>query len=193
MTWVGRAIRRLEDPALITGQGRFTADAPATHWVRFVRSPVAAGKLRNVERTGRRDGDHGCGSQGREEDHADAAQVQLQAGRPAGTRGRRRAFHRRTCGGRRRRKRGRSRGHRRSGRTCRSTKLPSGGRCARRARSGRAAGARGSGRQRHSRRQGEDAGFRRGMEQRAQDRQGRCAVAPAKRYADGDARRSRRL
>jgi carbon-monoxide dehydrogenase large subunit len=48
MTWVGRAIRRLEDPALITGQGRFTADSPATHWVRFVRSPVAAGKLRNV-------------------------------------------------------------------------------------------------------------------------------------------------
>ena len=48
MTWVGRAIRRLEDPALIRGQGRFTADAPATHWVRFVRSPVAAGKLRNV-------------------------------------------------------------------------------------------------------------------------------------------------
>jgi carbon-monoxide dehydrogenase large subunit len=48
MTWVGRAIRRLEDPALIRGQGRFTADASATHWVRFVRSPVAAGKLRNV-------------------------------------------------------------------------------------------------------------------------------------------------
>ena len=48
MTWVGRAIRRLEDPALIRGKGRFTADAPATHWVRFVRSPVAAGKLRNV-------------------------------------------------------------------------------------------------------------------------------------------------
>jgi carbon-monoxide dehydrogenase large subunit len=48
MTWVGRAIRRLEDPALIRGQGRFTADAPAAHWVRFVRSPVAAGKLRNV-------------------------------------------------------------------------------------------------------------------------------------------------
>jgi carbon-monoxide dehydrogenase large subunit len=48
MTWVGRAIRRLEDPALITGQGRFTADSAAVHWVRFVRSPVAAGKLRNV-------------------------------------------------------------------------------------------------------------------------------------------------
>jgi aerobic carbon-monoxide dehydrogenase large subunit len=48
MTWVGRAIRRLEDPALITGQGRFTADLPATHSVRFVRSPVAAGKLADV-------------------------------------------------------------------------------------------------------------------------------------------------
>jgi aerobic carbon-monoxide dehydrogenase large subunit len=48
MTWVGRAIRRLEDPALITGQGHFTADVPAAHWIRFVRSPVAAGKLTNI-------------------------------------------------------------------------------------------------------------------------------------------------
>ena len=48
MTWVGRAIRRLEDPALITGQGRFTADLTAVHWVRFVRSPVAAGKLMKI-------------------------------------------------------------------------------------------------------------------------------------------------
>jgi aerobic carbon-monoxide dehydrogenase large subunit len=48
MTWVGRAVRRLEDPALVTGQGHFTADAPATHWVRFVRSPVAAGKLAKI-------------------------------------------------------------------------------------------------------------------------------------------------
>ena len=47
-TWVGRAIRRLEDPALITGKGRFTADLPAIHWVRFVRSTVAAGKLTKV-------------------------------------------------------------------------------------------------------------------------------------------------
>ena len=45
LKWVGRAIRRLEDPALVTGQGRFTADLPATHWVRFVRSPVASGKI----------------------------------------------------------------------------------------------------------------------------------------------------
>ena len=49
MTWVGRAVRRLEDPALVTGQGHFTADAPAAHWVRFVRSPVAAGKLANIK------------------------------------------------------------------------------------------------------------------------------------------------
>jgi aerobic carbon-monoxide dehydrogenase large subunit len=48
MTWVGRAIRRVEDPALITGQGRFTADLSATNWVRFVRSPVAAGKLTKI-------------------------------------------------------------------------------------------------------------------------------------------------
>jgi carbon-monoxide dehydrogenase large subunit len=46
--WVGRAIRRLEDPALVTGQGRFTADLPAAHCVRFVRSPVAAGRITNI-------------------------------------------------------------------------------------------------------------------------------------------------
>ncbi|MEP7029690.1 MAG: xanthine dehydrogenase family protein molybdopterin-binding subunit [Pseudolabrys sp.] len=48
MTWVGRAIRRLEDPALIRGQGRFTADLAAVHWVRFVRSPNAAGKINSI-------------------------------------------------------------------------------------------------------------------------------------------------
>jgi carbon-monoxide dehydrogenase large subunit len=42
--WVGRSLRRVEDPALLTGQGRFTADLPAAKWVRFVRSPVAAGR-----------------------------------------------------------------------------------------------------------------------------------------------------
>ena len=45
MTWVGRSIRRLEDPALVTGVGRFTADLAAAHYVRFVRSPVAAGRI----------------------------------------------------------------------------------------------------------------------------------------------------
>jgi len=46
--WVGRAIRRLEDPALVSGQGRFTADLPAAHCVRFVRSTFAAGRIGNI-------------------------------------------------------------------------------------------------------------------------------------------------
>ena len=46
--WVGRSIRRLEDPALLAGRGRFTADLPATHRVRFVRSAVAAGKIKKI-------------------------------------------------------------------------------------------------------------------------------------------------
>src|SRR6185437_5140633 len=37
MTWVGRSIRRLEDPALVTGR------------VRFVRSPSAAGKIGKIK------------------------------------------------------------------------------------------------------------------------------------------------
>jgi carbon-monoxide dehydrogenase large subunit len=49
LKWVGRAIRRLEDPALVTGQGRFTADLPAAHWVRFLRSPNAAGKIESIK------------------------------------------------------------------------------------------------------------------------------------------------
>ena len=48
LTWVGRSIRRVEDPALLTGRGRFTADLPAAHRVRFVRSPVAAGRIDNI-------------------------------------------------------------------------------------------------------------------------------------------------
>ena len=46
--WVGRPLLRLEDPALVTGQGRFTADLRADHWVRFVRSPVAAGTIERI-------------------------------------------------------------------------------------------------------------------------------------------------
>jgi len=49
LKWVGRAIRRLEDPALVSGHGRFTADLPATHWVRFVRGSVAAGKIKKID------------------------------------------------------------------------------------------------------------------------------------------------
>src|SRR5215471_13218100 len=45
MKWVGRAIRRLEDPALVRGRGRFTADLASAYFVRFVRSPLAAGRI----------------------------------------------------------------------------------------------------------------------------------------------------
>lgn len=48
-TWVGRSIRRVEDPALVAGQGRFTADLPAQLWVRFVRSSVASGRIVSVK------------------------------------------------------------------------------------------------------------------------------------------------
>jgi carbon-monoxide dehydrogenase large subunit len=47
-TWVGRSIRRVEDPTLVTGQGRFTADLPAALAVRFVRSAVASGRIVSV-------------------------------------------------------------------------------------------------------------------------------------------------
>ncbi|HEY2527589.1 MAG TPA: xanthine dehydrogenase family protein molybdopterin-binding subunit [Xanthobacteraceae bacterium] len=46
--WVGRSIRRQEDPALVAGRGRFTADLPAAHRVRFVRSAVAAGRIERI-------------------------------------------------------------------------------------------------------------------------------------------------
>ncbi len=45
MNWAGRPIPRFEDPALLRGEGRFTADLPATWRVRFVRSPIASGTV----------------------------------------------------------------------------------------------------------------------------------------------------
>ncbi len=48
-TWVGRSIRRVEDDALVRGLGRFTGDLPAQHAVRFVRSPVAAGRITKLD------------------------------------------------------------------------------------------------------------------------------------------------
>jgi aerobic carbon-monoxide dehydrogenase large subunit len=48
LAWVGRSLRRVEDPALLTGRGRFTADLSAAHRVRFVRSSVAAGRIENI-------------------------------------------------------------------------------------------------------------------------------------------------
>ena len=47
-SWVGRPIRRFEDFPLVTGRGRFTADLAAAHWVRFVRSSVAAGRIEKI-------------------------------------------------------------------------------------------------------------------------------------------------
>ncbi|MEO8716493.1 MAG: xanthine dehydrogenase family protein molybdopterin-binding subunit, partial [Acetobacteraceae bacterium] len=48
MTWAGRPILRLEDPALVRGQGRFTADLPARFRARFVRSVIAAGRIAGI-------------------------------------------------------------------------------------------------------------------------------------------------
>jgi carbon-monoxide dehydrogenase large subunit len=47
-TWVGRSIRRLEDPALVAGRGRFTADLKAERHVRFIRSPLASGRIDKI-------------------------------------------------------------------------------------------------------------------------------------------------
>src|ERR1700685_4554763 len=48
MTWGGRSIRRLGGPPRPRGRGRFTADFKAAHRVRFVRSAVAAGRIRKI-------------------------------------------------------------------------------------------------------------------------------------------------
>lgn len=46
MSWVGRSLRRFEDPALLRGEGRFTADtASGALVVRFLRSPIAHGRI----------------------------------------------------------------------------------------------------------------------------------------------------
>ncbi len=47
---MGRSIPRFEDPALVTGRGRFSGDIAAAHWVRFVRSPVACGRIVGISR-----------------------------------------------------------------------------------------------------------------------------------------------
>jgi carbon-monoxide dehydrogenase large subunit len=48
MTWVGRSIRRVEDPTLLQGAGMFVGDIGGAAAVRFVRSPVAHGDIRAV-------------------------------------------------------------------------------------------------------------------------------------------------
>jgi carbon-monoxide dehydrogenase large subunit len=50
VSWVGRPIPRLEDPVLLTGQARFVADtAQGAAAVRFVRSPIARGRIVGIE------------------------------------------------------------------------------------------------------------------------------------------------
>ncbi len=50
MSWVGRPIPRLEDPVLLTGHGRFVADvAQGAAAVRFVRSPIARGRILEID------------------------------------------------------------------------------------------------------------------------------------------------
>jgi aerobic carbon-monoxide dehydrogenase large subunit len=48
-SWVGRSIRRVEDPTLVVGNGRFTGDLPAARFVRFVRSSVASGRIARID------------------------------------------------------------------------------------------------------------------------------------------------
>ena len=53
MSWVGRPMPRLEDPVLLTGHGRFIADvAQGAAAVRFVRSPIARGRIVGIEHAG---------------------------------------------------------------------------------------------------------------------------------------------
>ncbi|MYD03798.1 MAG: xanthine dehydrogenase family protein molybdopterin-binding subunit [Acidimicrobiia bacterium] len=48
--WVGRSLARFEDPPLLTGDGRFVADLnQGARFLRFVRSPIAHGRIRSVE------------------------------------------------------------------------------------------------------------------------------------------------
>ena len=49
MNWTGRRLPRTEDPALLRGEGAFTADlAAGARAVRFLRSPYAAGRILSI-------------------------------------------------------------------------------------------------------------------------------------------------
>jgi len=50
LSWVGRNLPRYEDPVLVQGRGRYVADlARGARALRFVRSPVARGRILRVE------------------------------------------------------------------------------------------------------------------------------------------------
>lgn len=48
--WVGRRLRRVEDPSLLRGEGRFVADIVGrANVIRFVRSPFARGRILSID------------------------------------------------------------------------------------------------------------------------------------------------
>ena len=57
MGGIGRSVRRLEDPPLLRGQGRFAADlrCPGQLHMRVVRSPVAFGRIEQIDIAGARE------------------------------------------------------------------------------------------------------------------------------------------
>ncbi len=85
-TWVGRSIRRVEDPALITGRGRFTGDLAAQRWVSFVRSPVAYGRIKKITPPPGAMVMTAADLEWRQADQADVAQVQLYPDLPSHSR-----------------------------------------------------------------------------------------------------------
>lgn len=46
--WIGQSIKRVEDLPLVTGKGVFTADLKADLFARFVRSPLASGRINRI-------------------------------------------------------------------------------------------------------------------------------------------------
>ena len=54
MTYIGRSVKRVEDPPLLTGSGRFVADISLSNQLhmRVVRSPVAHGLIRDIDVSG---------------------------------------------------------------------------------------------------------------------------------------------
>ncbi|HEX2368596.1 MAG TPA: xanthine dehydrogenase family protein molybdopterin-binding subunit, partial [Acidimicrobiia bacterium] len=48
---IGRSVKRLEDPPLLKGRGRFAADivVPGMLHMRVVRSPVASGRILSID------------------------------------------------------------------------------------------------------------------------------------------------
>jgi carbon-monoxide dehydrogenase large subunit len=55
-THVGKALRRKEDPRLLTGSGRYLEDiaVPGMLWASFVRSPEAHARIRSIDASGAR-------------------------------------------------------------------------------------------------------------------------------------------